>query len=328
MLIGRELFPHLAYAMAMSETPVNHPPAALSRAIQKLLRPLVRLLLRFQVTFPVFSQLLKQVYVEVADEDIGRSGSKATDSRISLLTGVHRKDVRRLRAEVSSSQGAPEILSLGTRMIGAWLAESNYLDASGQPKPLPLKQTIKQSLKHTAKQSKNQPEEPGRDNAPSFDRLVTSVTKQDIRPKVVLDEWLRLGIVSLQDGYVVLNQSAFVPQHGFDEKAWFFGKNLHDHMAAGAHNLLGGEPPQFDRAVFYNNLRQQDIKLLETLVNEKASDLLVEVNKQAKHMQADSRGQAGAHFRFNLGACFWVEEQQSTGDGATGLPSDQVAGES
>ncbi|MBV5344757.1 MAG: hypothetical protein JZU63_04105, partial [Rhodoferax sp.] len=72
----------------------------------------------------------------------------------------------------------------------------------------------------------------------SFDRLVASEST-DIRARAVLDEWLRLGIVELDaDDNVRLISDAFVPKKGFEEKAYFLGRNLHDHIAASVHNLL------------------------------------------------------------------------------------------
>ena len=58
-------------------------------AILKLLRPLVRMFLHFNITYPVLSQLLKAIYVEVAERDFPIFGKPQSDSRITLLTGIH-----------------------------------------------------------------------------------------------------------------------------------------------------------------------------------------------------------------------------------------------
>ncbi len=72
-------------------------PTSLLNALRHVMRPLVRLMLRKGVTYLVFADLLKEVFVEVADREFRLGDKASTDSRISLLTGVHRKDVRRLR---------------------------------------------------------------------------------------------------------------------------------------------------------------------------------------------------------------------------------------
>ena len=75
---------------------IGNPHASLLQALQKLLRPLIRLLLAQGVTFPMLASQLKAVYVQVAKEEFKLTDKRQTDSRISLLTGVHRKDVKRL----------------------------------------------------------------------------------------------------------------------------------------------------------------------------------------------------------------------------------------
>ena len=82
-------------------------------ALRRLLRPLVNLLLRYQVTYPFVSRLLKEVYVEVALADLSGEIDRPTDSRVSLLTGVHRKEVRRLRSEPPDPAEVPVAVGLG-----------------------------------------------------------------------------------------------------------------------------------------------------------------------------------------------------------------------
>ena len=73
----------------------------------------------------------------------------------------------------------------------------------------------------------------------SFESLVRSVNT-DIRPRVVLDEWLRLGIVQIDEqDRVCLSVRAFIPRDGSEEMTYYFGRNLHDHVAAAVHNMLG-----------------------------------------------------------------------------------------
>ncbi len=79
----------------------------------------------------------------------------------------------------------------------------------------------------------------------SFDALVAKVST-DIRARVVLDEWLRLGVVRLDEQECVhLEAQAFVPQKGFDEKTAYLGHNLHDHACAAVHNLTSEGPAFF-----------------------------------------------------------------------------------
>ena len=76
-----------------------------------------------------------------------------------------------------------------------------------------------------------------------------SVNK-DIRPRVVLDEWLRLGVTQIDNlDRVCLVTDAFVPHDGLDEKLFYLGKNVQDHLEACVHNLNHpNDPPLLERS--------------------------------------------------------------------------------
>ncbi|MFQ5416525.1 MAG: DUF6502 family protein [Myxococcota bacterium] len=260
----------------------------LMQALVRLLRPLVRLLLAKQIAYPVFANLLKSVYVVVAEDEFRLEEKRQTDSRISLLTGIHRKDVKRLRGEHREDVAAPPSVSLGGQLVARWAGMPEFQDAEGRPLPLP---------RHAS----------GAEGQ-SFDTLVESVST-DIRPRAVLDEWLRLGVAGLDDDdRVVLNAEAFVPETGFEEKAFFFGRNLHDHIAAGAHNLLGATPPFVERSVYYGRLSHESIQELARLSEEKGMEALQAVNRRALELQKCDAGSALANHRVNFGIYFFDAE--------------------
>ena len=196
-------------------------------ALRKILRPLVRLLLTHGVTYPLITDVVKSTYVDVARREFRLTGKRQTDSRISLLTGVHRKDVKRLIEEGDrGGEGAPAV-SLGGALVARWLGEADLTDERGNPLPLP------RLASDGGKQS--------------FEALVESVSK-DIRSRVILDEWLRLGVVRLdRQDRVLLNPEALAPSRDFGEKLQFLEANVHDHLAAAVHNLSGGVPPMLER---------------------------------------------------------------------------------
>src|SRR3990172_164175 len=98
----------------MSTSNGTTPAPALVRAIRHILRPLAPLMLASGVTYPLVSELLKGVFVAVAERDFRLDGRPMTDSRISLISGVHRKDVRRLReTDLSAEEVVPETVSFG-----------------------------------------------------------------------------------------------------------------------------------------------------------------------------------------------------------------------
>ena len=279
------------------DTNQSIPSAALVNALTCILRPLVRLLIRHQITFPFISQLLKSVYLEMAVEASPGDAKRITDSRLSLLTGVHRKDVRRLRQE-NEAIAMPEIkaTSLGAQVVAAWLGEKAYTDRRGQS--LALFRLEKSG-------------------APSFETLVEEVSRQDVRSRSLLDEWLRSGVVTLDnDDKVHLVQDAFIPPDNFDEKVFFFGHNLHDHIAAGVDNLSNEKTPFFDRGVYYNNLKPESVTELQSFINKEAMVLLRSVNKKARQMQKKDSVSESANRRFRFGAYYYSERTDMTKKGS------------
>src|SRR5699024_175288 len=94
---------------------------AMSAAIKRLLYPLVKLLLRRKMPFGAFSDLAKQVYVDVADKEFSLEGRKQTVSRISVLTGLSRKEVKRVR-ELELAEDATVIAryNRAARVVAGW----------------------------------------------------------------------------------------------------------------------------------------------------------------------------------------------------------------
>jgi hypothetical protein len=66
-------------------------------ALGHLLEPVVLLLLKSGITWREFSDLAKAKFVQVATDEFGIRGRPTNASRVSILTGVDRRDVRKLR---------------------------------------------------------------------------------------------------------------------------------------------------------------------------------------------------------------------------------------
>ena len=84
------------------------------------------------------SEVLKDIFVEVAEKEFKIGNKPSTDSHLSLLTGIHRKDIKRLRqCAHSNTETIPHAVSLGARLVSLWTSDARYLDENNQPKPLP-----------------------------------------------------------------------------------------------------------------------------------------------------------------------------------------------
>lgn len=258
------------------------------QSLVKALRPFVRLLLAKGIGYSYLSDLLKEIFVDVAVREFAIDGKAQTDSRISLLTGIHRKDVKRLRAmEPDAHEPPPSTVSLGMRVVSAW-SMPPYADEAGIPQPLPRLSSQGGSV--------------------SFEALVASVCK-DIRARALLDEWLRLGVVRIDpENRVALDVAAFVPSKGLEEKAYYFGHNLHDHAAAAVSNILSDRGVFLERSVHHDGLNPELIADLATEAESSGMRLLHSLNRKVLAVeQAPVDGDESSKQRFTFGIYFYSE---------------------
>ncbi|MCS7101315.1 MAG: DUF6502 family protein [Burkholderiaceae bacterium] len=223
----------------MSSVPAHLPASGETSAADLLLRhsvdlwmPWIRLLVAHGVTYPMLAQALKGAFLLAARDELQARGGRQTDSALSLLSGVHRKDVRAL-GHARRGEGAEEgRRSLAASVIARWLADPAYRDADGQPLALPLRGT-------------------GPD-ACSFERLCNSVSK-DFHPRAILDELIRLGAATADRSRVRMTAPSRAALATLAQALGTLTENLREHVTAAAANLAAaarGEPPPYlDQAV-------------------------------------------------------------------------------
>ena len=115
-------------------------------ACRWLLRPIASLLLKCGLTWREFSAISKLVFVDVASSEYGIKGRPTNISRISILTGINRREVRRQRqllagvtSDASDADDAlPNKTTDATRLLSGWHQDKEFLGNDGQPRALPL----------------------------------------------------------------------------------------------------------------------------------------------------------------------------------------------
>ncbi|MEL7167005.1 MAG: DUF6502 family protein [Pseudomonadota bacterium] len=277
----------------MTDTNQSSGAAGFQRVLRGLLRPLVRTMIARGLTAPVVYALLKRVYVEVAESHFALDGKPLTDSRISMLTGVHRKDIRTIRSTPDDGAGDSRRKSaLLATVIGQWMTHPAFSD-NGAPRPLER-------------------------NENGFDALVETVSK-DVRPRTVLDELMGSGLVAEDDaGRLILQVSAALGAPNSAEREAFFAANVGDHLAAASENLLADQPPFFERAVFYNQLTPDALDAIETQARAGAQGLLEEISQQSSRLHRDHADTPGPRGRYRMGIYFYREDaERGPEDGPT-----------
>ena len=262
-------------------------------ALKRVVRPLVRLLIYHGVRLPRVVAALKQVYVDVAENEFRLDGKSPTDSRVSVLTGVHRQDVSNIRRDGKPSS-MPSEMSLSATVVGHWLGDPQYADERGQAK----------TLFHSADQG-----------SPSFEELAQSCSR-DVHARTILDELVNQNLVDWDQerDLVILLNRAYLPASGNEEMMHFFEMNLHDHLAAAVNNVIAGDPSRrfLERAVYYNSLLPNSVKKLDELARKRADDILNELNSEALGLQDADRKNDQTKTRFRFGVFFYHEDDDLT----------------
>ncbi len=274
-------------------------PAIILEAALRLLKPLVRLLLRNGVAYPAFAAALKRVFLEAAQAELRGEGKALTDSAVSLLSGVHRRDVRGLTRDANpDSRSASTPMNMASQVVARWLGDPQYLTADGQTRTLPRT-------------------EPGT----GFDALVAGISS-DIRPRAVLDELVRLGLAQDSDAGIRLLEPGFVPRQGFAEMAQLLQDNLHDHLAAASENLQG-DSNFLEQSIFVDQLTPQSAQRLHA-VSAKAwrqafRTVMQEAAARFDHDQQHARAQDRTE-RARFGSYFYTRPENDHAQAPAATP--------
>jgi hypothetical protein len=230
----------------------------LSAAVLRLFRPLVRILLKNGVSYRTFADFAKWVYVDVATKEFGIKGRKQTTSRVSVITGLSRKEVKRVRELPRPDDSASiERYNRAARIIAAWRRENKFVDAEGKPAPLPM-------------------EGPGA----TFSELVKRFSG-DVPARAILDELVRIGAVErLEDGRVSLLVRAYIPESSDADKLHILGTDVGHLIKTIDHNLKP-DPigPLFQRKVEYDNLPEEVLPEFRKLSVKRAQALLEKLDR-------------------------------------------------
>jgi hypothetical protein len=130
-----------------------------------------RAILRNKVDVWTFVEYVKQIYVDVASKEFPAAERKPTVSRVSLLTGLTRKEVSRLWEQDDAAGVDSARYSRSASVVTGWIRSPGYQDANGDPLELAFEGTRR-----------------------SFSELARRFGA-DVTPRALLDELVQAGAV-------------------------------------------------------------------------------------------------------------------------------------
>ena len=229
---------------------------SLINASTRILRTLVKILLRNGIDYGTFAEVIRKVYVDVAFDHINASGKRPTISAISAITGLTRKEAKRLRElDMPESDATHQRYNRAIRVISGWLNDSRFLDAKNQPLRLPVDE-----------------------GEISFANLVKSYSG-DIPPSAMLTVLEASNSVVRDGDFVRLIQHAYIPESDPVEKIDILGADVAELIETINHNLSSpADQLLFQRKVSNRRVKQDAVPAFKKLAAQKSQELLEELD--------------------------------------------------
>ena len=229
-------------------------------SFRRVLRPLIRILIRSGIRYDEFLELVRGVYVESAVRDGLGDAGRPTRAKVSVATGVPRREVDRFIDNDGALPAAPKTLTktLG-EIINAWHTDPLFAGPYGIPLELEVRSPK------------------GR----SFSDLVRLVDRS-VSPEVVLDELVRLRMVVWSgETHVRAISRAFIPAEEMSPaQLELFGNALTRLASTLQFNLdKKNVAKRVERAVLSDRgLPEEVIPTFEKHVRERVTELLTDLD--------------------------------------------------
>ena len=258
------------------------------RCLKTIIRPVARFSIKHSLTIKELLEAAKIAMLEIAEEELARGGEKVNVSRLSVLTGIHRRDVMRLTREGDKLEDSQNLIS---RILGQWEQDPRFVTASGAPRVLSVD---------------------GEDN--EFKELVELISK-DLNPGTVLFQLERTGLVERGPRGLKLLRKVQSLQDDIAAGYQLLASDVEELSLAVQENLEGSlETPHLHARTEYDNLFVKDIPevrswLLKegTAFHERARTFLSKFDKDLNPSRKDPAGS-----RVVVGTFSRVIEEETT----------------
>ena len=255
-------------------------------ALRLLLRPIVRILLRAGVNWKEFAEVGKATFVEIASEDFGIRGRPTNISRVAILTGFTRREVKRLRDLLASEDAASfERMNYATRGLTGWYTDPDFTSVDGQPRPLAVSGTN-----------------------PSFETLCARYSG-DVPSTTMLKELRHVGAVVEEKGRLVAKTRYYMPVLMDPQQIVRSGSVIEDIGNTVAYNLHRGptDPSRFERRATNTHIPAAVVPEFRNYIEQEGQAFLERVDSWLTERESQEAGDENG-VRLGLGA-YWIEER-------------------
>ena len=251
--------------------------------LRVMLNPLMRFCLRFSLNLQDILESVKIALVRAAEDDLHRQAKKVNISRISVKTGVHRKDVIRILGQTGAAEPPSGLIR---RLIGQWLHDSRFTTKAGGPRVLTVTE---------------------------FRELAYAVSS-DLNPGTVWFELKSLGAVKTTPRGLRLVSESYLPTGNLTELAIILSKDTSDLMTAVNENmLLSHRTPNLHGRTEYDNIDPQAVPAIRKWILRQGSNLYGRLRKFLSKFDRDvtrKKGFIGPGVRVSVGSYALVDSTQ------------------
>lgn len=266
----------------------GHDKSTVQQIIRMMLRPVASLVLNCGMTWKEFADLSKSTFVERATEEFGIRGRPTNVSRVSILTGISRKEVKRQRDLLSGQTPAARGKTTdATRVLSAWHNEKSYTD--GQGVPLVLAQS---------------------GPVPSFESLCAKYGG-DIPATTMLKELLNTGAIErTEDDRLKVILRYFLPAIHDEEILRFAVARICDLTDTVNNNVFPGKDktPRFGGAADNDHIPASAIPDFKEFVDDRAQAFLEEIDGWLSKNAVDKDTKDSELVRLGVGV-FAIEDK-------------------
>ena len=260
------------------DTPVT---SIVQNACRLLLRPIASVVMKCGMTWKEFSSLSKSVFVETATDEYGIRGRPTNISRVSVLTGISRKEIKRQRDLLLTSE---PILSTkttdATRILSGWHQDPDFLDDSGRPLALPEQGPL-----------------------PSFAALFAKYGG-DAPQQALLKELKNANSVEISDhGKLIAKSRYHMPTAMAEGNIRFFGTNLYDHEQTLNNNVSGGRDstPRFEGFAVDDRIDVKAAEAFKEFLDQRSQLFLEEVDAWLNEHRVSESNKKSVPVRLGVG---------------------------
>ena len=270
------------------------------RAFASMLRPIIRLCLRHEVTNAELAELVRLTYVQVAYERYSIPEVDMSISRAAVLTGLSRKEVRRLLEAlqhnnllVRQSPNKAQSVSHG------WMSDDEFTDSNGLPLTLPITQ-------------KKDGKEVG-----SFVALVKRYSS-DVTYGAILDELNHIGVTEQpNEDTVTLINYAYVPHEDDIDQVRVVSTCVSDLFDTALHNMDADvSDKRFQRQTVYSHIDESLVGELQETIAHEGQELLESLSKTLAVARKKSASPKNRNLkRIGFGMYYFESKSKQTNDG-------------